>query len=194
MRYCLFFFECKSSARFTILFTFRSLALFFKYLSWKWWDCRVLRRDFWIDSFYYGVGRQQRISTLCRNHFKSFKQRKNLTVEKKRLTIPFTMVYCHRTELVWQSQLIQENTYRQNHCWRKLYNTANNVTKKTIPTVFKSVLELWFIVSYYRLRKIIGCSFYVKLRGYQGHQVPENQPSWKTWESFLQLGVRRLPF
>jgi hypothetical protein len=44
------------------------------------------------------------------------------------------------------------------------------------------------------MRKIIGCSFYVKLRGYQGHQVPENQPSWKTWESFLQPWVKRLPF
>jgi hypothetical protein len=41
---------------------------------------------------------------------------------------------------------------------------------------------------------MIGCSFCVKLKGYQGHQVPENQPSWKTLESFLQLGVKRLPF
>ncbi len=80
---------------------------------------------------YYGVGRQQRVSTLSRNSFQIVQATQELTVEKKRLTIPFTMVYCHRTELVWlnqslwQSQLILENAYRQDHCW----NTATlNIT------------------------------------------------------------------
>ena len=39
-----------------------------------------------------------------------------------------------------------ENAYSQDHCWRNLYNTANNFKKETIPTVFESVLELWFIL------------------------------------------------
>jgi hypothetical protein len=33
-----------------------------------------------------------------------------------------------------------------------------------------------------------------KFQDYQGHQVPENQHSWKTWASFLPVRVKKLLF